>query len=130
VRSVVDTNIAIHLRDGDEAVIKRLEQLVSQPMISVVTQVELEGGVHKNPGNLTSRRRRLDLLLESLEVLPFTPVEARVYGEIVGALGFSRRMIVDRMIAATAITAGATLITANVSDFERIERLQLEAWPI
>jgi predicted nucleic acid-binding protein len=128
VRSVIDTNIAIHLRDGDEAMVARLEQLLAQPMISVVTQVELEGGVYKHPLDMARRRARLDLLLASMEVLPFTAVEGRIYGQIVAASGFSRRMIIDRMIASTAIAAEATLITANPSDFEDIDGLRLEGW--
>jgi predicted nucleic acid-binding protein len=33
------------------------------------------------------------------------------------------------MIAATAIVAGATLITMNAQDFRGIDGLRLEAWP-
>jgi predicted nucleic acid-binding protein len=128
LRSVIDTNIAIHLRDGNEAVIALLERLPAQPMMSVATQVELEGGVYKNPANAGTRRARLDLLLDTIEVLPFTSAEAVAYGRIVAHLGFSRRLIVDRMIAATAIVAQATLITANSGNFTGIDGLTLESW--
>lgn len=130
MRSIIDTNIAIHLRDGDEAVINRLERLPSQPMISVATHVELEGGVYSSATDAGRRRDRLELLLGSIKVLPFSSAEARIYSRIVAAQGFSRRMIIDRMIAATAIVADATLITANAVDFDGIDDLRLESWSV
>ena len=42
---VLQTNVAIHLRDGDVAVTDRVAALDGAVLISVVTRVELEGGV-------------------------------------------------------------------------------------
>ncbi|HVL77740.1 MAG TPA: PIN domain-containing protein [Sphingomicrobium sp.] len=124
----IDTNVAIHLRDGDEAIETRIARLPTQPVLSSVTRVELEGGVYRDPALTLILRPRVDLLLEELEELPFTASEAAVYGGIVEQCGYSRAKLVDRMIAATAIVASATLITLNPRDFRDIPGLAIEDW--
>jgi len=124
----IDTNVAIHLRDGDEAIETRIARLPTQPVLSSVTRVELEGGVYRDPALTLILRPRVDLLLEELEELPFTASEAAVYGRIVEQCGYSRAKLVDRMIAATAIVASATLITLNPRDFRDIPGLAIEDW--
>jgi predicted nucleic acid-binding protein len=74
------------------------------------------------------KRARLDLLLRNFDELPFTAAEAAVYGRIVEQCGYSRGKVLDRMIAAQAIVAGATLITLNSRDFTGIDGLSLEDW--
>ena len=54
--------------------------------------------------------------------------EVAAYGKIVAILGYSRRMIIDRMIAATALIQGAVLLTANPRDFRNIPDLKIEDW--
>ena len=125
---LIDTNIAVHLRDGNRVISARLSQLPVQPMISVLTRVELEGGVYRQPSEASLLRPRLDLILDGLDELPFTSAEAEVYGAIVERCGYSRAKVIDRMIAATAITADATLITLNSRDFRNIVGLRLENW--
>ncbi len=107
-----------------------LSTLDSRPALSAITKVELEGGVYARPELLTQRRRRLDALLQKFEVIDFDASMAAVYGTIVQRCGFSRRKIIDRMIAATAIARRAVLITSNASDFAEIEELKLETWPV
>lgn len=67
-------------------------------------------------------------MYEELDVLPFTGREAGIYRRIVEQLGFSRSRIIDRMIAAQAIVAGATLATLNPRDFRSIPGLTIEDW--
>ena len=98
-------------------------------MISMVTRVELEGGVYRDAGDSPLLRARLDLLLGELDALPFDAAEAAAYGRIVARRGYSRAKVLDRMIAAQAIVAGATLITLNPRDFRGIDELMLLAWP-
>ncbi len=126
--TILDTNIAIRLRDGDEESLRRVSARPGTSAFSTVTRVELEGGVYKEPADSAVLRRRLDYLLESFEELPFGPREAAAYGAIVAASGFSRPRILDRMIAATALVADATLVTNDPGDFADIAGLKLEAW--
>lgn len=57
---LLDTNVAIHLRDGDQAVTERVAALDGAVLMSVVTRVELEGGVYREPAHAAVRRARLD----------------------------------------------------------------------
>lgn len=125
---MLDTNVAVHLRDGDPKAQALLLSLDQMPSISAVTRVELEGGVHADPTAKDRRRQAVDLLLQDFTVLDFTDDIAGVYGRIVEAVGFSRRKIVDRMIAATALAHGLTLVTLNGRDFRDVPNLDLLEW--
>lgn len=94
--------------------------------MSVLTVVELEGGVaDARPGRVT-RREGVDTMIELLRVLPFGAPEAARSGKIVQELGFSRSKIVDRMIAAQALSVRATVATLNLRDFKSIAGIRLE----
>lgn len=125
---LLDTSIAIGLRDDDRAIVARAEALGPGLALSIITRVELEGGVYRDPPTADARRRRLDILLAAIPVMPFEADAADAYGEIVRLSGYSRRKILDRMIAAQAIVDDATLVTLNPADFADIPGLKLLAW--
>jgi len=126
---LLDSNIAIHLRDGHREVVARLTDFDELPFLSILSRVELEGGVVRVPHLVRQRRRRVDSLLARLSVLPFDAPCADAYVTILAATGWSRPRIFDRMIAATAIVHDLTLITMNGRDFSDIPRLALTIWP-
>ncbi len=128
MRFLIDTNVAIHLRDGDIRVGERLIELGPDHHLSIVSRVELENGVYAEPDETMLRRRALDRMLEQIETLDFGTPEIATYREIVAAIGYSRRKTTDRMIAATALVHGLTLITFNGRDFRDVPGLQIEAW--
>jgi tRNA(fMet)-specific endonuclease VapC len=125
---LIDTNVAIHLRDGDDSVERKVAALEGGLFLSVVSLVELQGGLYRDPTQTERMRVRLDAIMESLTILTFKEDEAQRYGEIVRRVGYSRSKLLDRMIAAQAIGAGATLITMNAPDFRDIPGLTLEIW--
>lgn len=125
---LLDTNVAIHLRDGDAAVTARVAALDGAVLLSVVTRVELEGGVHREPAHAAVRRARLDAMLAAIPTLAFDDVSADAYGAIVAHAGYSRRKLLDRMIAAQALVHRATLVTLNAGDFADVAGLQVVAW--
>ena len=122
---LIDTDVAIHLRDGSPDITTRVLALESIPAMSVVTQVELEAGA-VNDGRRTALLKRL---LETIPTLAFGAPEAAAYGKIVASLGYDRRKVLDRMIAAQALTTDRQLITINGRDFRDIPGLALEVWP-
>jgi predicted nucleic acid-binding protein len=124
---LLDTSVAILLRNGEPSDLARLARL-DGVHLSVITQVELEGGVHREPEQAVVRRARLDAMLRNLPVVPFESKTASVYGAVVETTGYSRRRILDRMIAATALELGATLVTANPADFADVAGLSVLAW--
>lgn len=125
---LIDTNVAIELRDGSPAITTKIETLDSRPRLSLLSLVELEGGVYSRPELAHPRRLALDALLDRLHVEAFDASVVAAYGRIVAACGFSRRRILDRLIAATAIINDLTLITVNGDDFADIPELKLEIW--
>lgn len=125
---LIDTNIAIQLRDGDPTIASRIAALDDAIVMSIVTRVELEGGVYRHPVDAPVRRARLDAILSAIPVLAFDDSAAAAYGAIVAHAGYSRRKLLDRMIAAQAIVHRARLVTMNASDFSDIIGLELESW--
>ena len=126
---LLDTSVAVLLRDSDSEADHRLAALESIPALSIVSQIELEGGVMARPALTARRRIALDAMLAVLPVLPFDAACASAYREIVEAKGFSRRKVIDRMIAATALVNELSLITLNRRDFADVPGLNLEVWP-
>jgi tRNA(fMet)-specific endonuclease VapC len=125
---LLDTNVAIHLRDGDPMVTGRVAALDDAVLMSIVTRVELEGGVYREPLHAALRRARLDTMLAAIPTLAFDDLAADTYAAIVAAAGYSRRKLLDRMIAAQAIVHRATLVTFNADDFQDIPQLRLLVW--
>lgn len=125
---VLDTNVAIELRDNVFETEERVLSLGRDISLSVLTRIELEGRVHTNPDDAARRRQRLDVLLATLPVLAFDDAAAEAYRAILTQTGFSRRKIVDRMIAAQALAIDATLVTLNGGDFRDIAGLKLLEW--
>ena len=125
---LLDTNVAIHLRDGDEIVTSQVAALGGAILLSVISRVELEGGVYRDPAQASIRRPRLDAMLAALPVLTFDDTDADAYRQIVEVVGYSRRKLLDRMIAAQALVHRATLVTLNASDFRDVPGLELLSW--
>ncbi|HZZ88381.1 MAG TPA: PIN domain-containing protein [Caulobacteraceae bacterium] len=125
---MLDTNVAIHLRDRDPEVMRKVVELDDAAIISIVTRVELEGGVHRDPSHAAIRRASLDAMLESLPTVEFEDAAADAYRSILEATGFARRKVLDRMIAAQAIVHHVTLVTMNATDFADIPGLRMVEW--
>ena len=125
---LLDTNVAIHLRDGDRSVTDKVALLDDAVLMSIVTRVELEGGVYREPAHAAVRRARLDAILATIPTLAFDDADADAYGGIVARAGYSRRKVLDRMIAAQALVHRATLVTLNADDFADVSGLDLLSW--
>lgn len=125
---LLDTDVAIHLRDGDEVVTAKVAALTGAILLSVISRVELEGDIYREPAQAGVRRPRLDAILAALPVLAFDDTAADAYRQIVESAGYSRRKILDRMIAAQALVHRATLVTRNAADFRDVPGLDLMVW--
>lgn len=124
---LLDTSVAVDILDHVPRILERVGKLDGQ-FLSVISRVELEAGVYRDGLLDPKRRARLNVFVEKVDELDFTGREVAAYSSIIAALGFSRRLVVDRMIAATARANDLALATLNPRDFRDIPGLSIEDW--
>jgi tRNA(fMet)-specific endonuclease VapC len=127
---LIDTNIAIHARDGTESILERLARLDGAIVLSALSLAELQRGLYKESRWTALRQVRLQVLLRELPVLPFGAAAAEAYGQIIAQCGWVKGRDFDRMIAGHAIASSSILVTANIADFRDVPGLLLEHWAI
>lgn len=125
---LIDTNIAIHARDGTDKVLDHLAQHDGEVLLSALSLAELQRGIYRDSKFTAIRQTRLEILLRGLPVLPFDVPAAIAYGRIIAQCGWAKGRDYDRMIAAHAISSGCVLVTNNEADFRDITGLSIESW--
>jgi tRNA(fMet)-specific endonuclease VapC len=126
----LDTNILSYFFKGMGSVGKRL--LATPPAqiaIPSVVLFELEFGLARS-SRFEQRRQELQELVSLVTLLPFGPAEARASARIRNDLERAGTPIgpYDLLIAGTALSHGATLVTHNTREFGRVRGLALEDW--
>ncbi|HXP75739.1 MAG TPA: type II toxin-antitoxin system VapC family toxin [Stellaceae bacterium] len=129
-RYMLDTNIISDLiKNPQGKAAKRIARVGEDNVCtSIIVAAELRYGCAKS-GSARLLKAVEDILGE-LAVLPFdVPADAE-YGGIRAELEAAGRLIGsnDLLIAAHAYTTGATIVTANASEFKRIRGLSVENW--
>ncbi|KTF67875.1 MULTISPECIES: type II toxin-antitoxin system VapC family toxin [unclassified Sphingomonas] len=129
-RYMLDTNIVSDLvRNPQGRVFDRILRLGSdQICISVITAAELRYGCAKkgSPKLLA----QVEAILDAIDILPFDVPADTEYGGIRAELEAAGKPIGpnDLMIAAHAYSVDATLVTANIGEFQRVRGLKVENW--
>lgn len=129
-RYMLDTNIVSDLvRSPQGRVFDQIAALGGENMcISIITAAELRYGCAKkgSPRLLA----QIEAILGSIEILPFDVPADTEYAGIRAELEAAGKPIGpnDLLIAAHACAADVTLVTANVSEFERVRGLRTENW--
>jgi tRNA(fMet)-specific endonuclease VapC len=130
-RYLLDTNTCIYIhRQRPPEVLARFRRLnAGEAVISVITYGELLFGAAKS----TMRAKVLQVIEEFtnfVKVVPLSTEIAHTYGDIRAALEGRGEVIGsnDLWIAAHAKTAGLTLVTNNVREFDRISGLKIQNW--
>lgn len=67
----------------------------------------------------------LEAFVAVIPIVPFDEVAARAYAK----LPFKRARF-DRLLAAHALSIGATVVTNNAADFEDVPGLKIENWTV
>jgi tRNA(fMet)-specific endonuclease VapC len=127
---LIDTNIAIHARDGTETVLDKLAEHDGEILLSSLSLAELQRGVFKDARFTAIRQTRLELLLRGIPVIPFDASAALAYGRIIAQCGWAKGRDFDRMIAAHAISSGSVVVTNNETDFRDIPGLTMQNWKV
>jgi len=127
---MLDTNICIYIINQRPPQVRaRFEGLrYGAVVVSSITGAELAFGVAKSgsPRNQDA----LEKFLAPLEVLPFDSEAMYAYGALRARLQAGGQPIgaLDTLIAAHALAVGATLVTNNLAEFDRVPRLACENW--
>lgn len=122
--------IAIHARDGADAVLLKLAEHDGEVLLSALSLAELQRGLYRDPAFTAIRQARLEVLLRALPILPFDAPAAAAYGRIIAQCGWARGRDDGWMIAAHAISSGSVLVTNNEADFRDIPGLAMENWVV
>lgn len=128
---LLDTNICIYIRRvRPPHVAERFHSISPEALaMSSVTFAELVYGARKSQA-FAENMQRLLALRKSIRVLPFDDAAAEAYGAIRADLERRGQLIGsnDLLIAAHALSLGATLVTNNTGEFARVTGLRLENW--
>lgn len=127
---MLDTNICIYLMKHQPAQVRArfAECFVGEVVISAITLAELEYGIACSGDAQEHNQVLLNSLLEDILVAPFEGRAARAYGPLRAANRERTKDALDKLIAAHAMSLGATLVTNNESDFCNFAGLSIENW--
>lgn len=130
MRYLLDTNILSDLLRHPQgpAALRLAEVGEDQVCTSIICAGELRfGAIRKGSARLAAQ---VAALLDSIEILPLEEPASSAYGEIRTALEQQGRPIGgnDLWIAAHALASDLTLVTANESEFRRVDGLAVENW--
>jgi tRNA(fMet)-specific endonuclease VapC len=140
--TLLDTTVFIELeralrgqpaRDAMTAVTNRLEQQLGSTEdvgIAAITASELLHGVHRATAKHRPRREAfIEAALAAFPPLPFDLLCARAHARLWAQLASASIDVGthDRLVAATAISAGWRVGTANVRHFQRVRGLDVIA---
>lgn len=124
IRYLIDANAALYSMDEGYAPLKaRLANCVpGEIALSVISYAEIAYGTYVGkppPPEI------LEAFVAAIPLLPFDEPAARAYA----LLPFKRARF-DRLLAAHALSIGATVVTNNEADFADVPGLSVENWTL
>ena len=131
MKYLLDTNVLSDFARGERAVMARLRQEAPpQLAVSVVTEMEVEYGLTRNPDLAPRVREAMRMLLNTISVLPFEREDARVAAQLRASLNSQGTPIgaYDLLLVACALRRGLKIVTHNAREFVRVGGLGLEDW--
>ncbi|AMJ60323.1 type II toxin-antitoxin system VapC family toxin [Bosea sp. PAMC 26642] len=129
-RYLLDTNIISDLiRNPQGKAARRIADIGDRAVFtSIIVAAELRYGVEKKGS--VRLRDAVEAILGEIEAAPFDEPASIAYGALRASLEVGGQPIGgnDMLIAAQALALQATLVTANTSEFARVDDLKLENW--
>jgi tRNA(fMet)-specific endonuclease VapC len=126
-RYLLDSTTVFAAASGEMATLAKLSRLpIGEVAISAIVYSELLSAM---AGGKSGRlMENVALLAQNIDILPFGRRAAETFGEMLRRIEPKRRRMLDRMVAAQAISEGMTLITLTPDDFSDLPGLSLVNW--
>lgn len=123
IRYLIDADMAVYAMDPDRhhSVTARIARC--EPGEIAISAVSFAEVVYGTRAGKPPPSEVLDAFVEAIPILPFDEAAAREYAR----LPF-RRARFDRLLAAHALSIGATVVTNNEQDFADVPGLMIENW--
>ena len=131
---LLDTNTCIAVINGKPTTVRvRLQKAIAvagEIYVSSIVAFELWYGVSKSTRPEFNARRVEAFFAGPVNILPFENEDAKVAGRIRAVLETAGKPIgaYDTLLAAQALQRQLTLVTADVSEFSRVEGLRWQDW--
>ena len=128
---LLDTNICVYFLNGQFNLKDKIAAIgFENCAVSEITIAELKYGIAKS----TKKEKNINALStfqDKIEVLPIFPA-LDIYAQEKARLKTKGNILddFDLLIGATAIFNDLTLITKNVSDFDRLLNIVIEDWTV
>ena len=126
---LLDTNICAYFLNGKFTLEGKIDEVgFENCVVSEITIAELKYGVEKST-HKEKNRKTLETFQEMFDVIPIFPA-LDIYAKEKARLKTIGKILddFDLLIGSTAIFNNMTLVTRNVSDFDRLEDIQIEDW--
>jgi tRNA(fMet)-specific endonuclease VapC len=130
VKYLLDTNTLVYFfRNAGTVARTMLNTPPVQIGIPAIVVYEIRYGLAKI-GNPQGKTDQFNSFLSAVTILPFDEPHAEAAAKIRAALERLGTPIgpLDILIAATALSANATLVTHNTNEFSRVKGLKLADW--
>jgi tRNA(fMet)-specific endonuclease VapC len=126
--TLLDTNVLIHYLKGDALIVERIQASAKSDLaVPCIAVFELEYGTLRAGAR---RRNRLEAVLKDLQQVPFDSAAALASARI--RIQLEERGIsigpLDLLIAGTALSRTALLVTNNAREFSRVPGLRVADW--
>ena len=128
---MLDTNMCSYIiRDNPKGIFEKLKEVEQDHVIalsSIVVSELFYGASKKGSAKLI---KVVNIFVEQFTIYDYNKASAKAYANIRTTLEKKGQVIGvhDMLIAAHALSLGATMVTNNVKEFERVEGLSVENW--
>jgi len=128
---LLDTNICAYFLNGKFNLESKIDEVgFKNCVVSEITIAELKYGVQKSTLK-EKNRKTLESFQTKFDIIPIFP-SLDIYAKEKARLKTKGKILddFDLLIGSTAIFNNLILVTKNVSDFDRLEDIEIEDWTI
>jgi|WetSurMetagenome_2_1015567.scaffolds.fasta_scaffold49050_2 tRNA(fMet)-specific endonuclease VapC len=131
MKYLLDTCIISHFVKGTPSVLRKIKAISPNLLcVSSISCMEIEYGLNINPQRAIKIRPIVNMLLNSIQKLPYVEEDAIATANIRSFLKQQGTPIghYDIMLAGCAQNRGLIMVTDNVREFQRVDNLIIENW--